>query len=55
MPYYILHRYNGTHHYICIYGLSDYSCYCMSYYILHSYTGSLHYVCVDVLLDDHFD
>jgi len=35
MSYYILHRYNGAHHYVCIYVLSDYPLHCMPYYTHH--------------------
>jgi len=55
MPYYILNRYNGAYHCVCVYALSDDSCHCKPYYTHHSYMGSLNYLCNDVLLDDAFD
>ena len=48
MPYYILHSDKGAPHYVCVYGLSDYSCRCMPYYTCHKHKGAHHYVC-DVL------
>jgi len=55
MSYYTHHRYNGAHRYVCIYGLSDYSCHCMPYYTHQKHKGAQHYAIVDVLSDCSVD
>jgi len=51
MPYYILRRYNGTHHYVCVYALLDYYPHCMPHYTHHKHKGAHDYAIVDVLSD----
>ena len=55
MTYYILHSYMGDHHYVCVYGISDYYCHCMHYYRHHKHRGAHHYAIIDVLSDDSVD
>ena len=51
MPYYILHRYKGAHHYVCVYVLSDCCDHLRFYYTRHRYKGAHQNVCADVLSD----
>ena len=51
MPYFKHDKQAGIQHYVCVYVLTDCSCYWMPYYKYHNYKGSHHYVCVDVPSD----
>ena len=51
MPYYRLHRYKASNHYVCVDVLKGGSVDWMPYYTHHMYKGAHHYVCVDVLSD----
>jgi len=49
MPYYTLHRYKASNHYVCVDVLSDRTYDWMPYYTHHTYKGDYQYVCVYVL------
>jgi hypothetical protein len=54
-PYYTLHRYKASNHYVCVDVLSDCFCNWKHYYTHHIYKSAQQYVCIDVLSDCTYD
>jgi hypothetical protein len=54
MLYYTPHKNKGTHHYVCVDGLSDCAFDWMPYYTHNAYKGAHNYVSFCVLSDRSF-